>query len=342
MKTGVPKLTFYIIYIRDSVQLFHHFVYSLLEHSDCHFCLVSNACLEAEKKILSEICRTEERLTFCDLPTSENWKHGKALSYLYKINTSDFFCFMDSDIFATGAFMDEFYPYIYNYISISSCSSIWMLSKDKILPLEARHLRGRYNKTSSGINIGSSYFAIYNCNKMEQMIAPQEISFEKAKWQELNPTLKKKLDNQALVFDLYDTAKLLNLNLYLLGGKFLFLESNYLTHLGATSSNIIKKGYFKYKRIAKLIFLLPENYWKRQLLRLLELIGNYRLNIYAVWSKSETKVRKTIVSSYLLRLMDSLIREKKLPRLPWFSASEKEVQTRLEETRVRLQELFKN
>lgn len=342
MSTKSPILIFHIIYIRGTVRLFHRFVYSLLAHSNCHFCLVSNACFEEEKQILRKMCLAEERLSFCDLPTTENWLHGKALTFLYKRNNADFFCFMDSDIFATGPFMNQFQSYLSQYLSLSSCSSLWMLETDKILPVDAKRIKGRYNRTLSGINIGSSYFAIYNCKLIEQMITPQKVSFDRIHWKEVDVSVKEQLKEQALVYEVYDTAKLLNLSLYIQGGTSLFFESKHLIHLGATSSNVLLEGHFRKKKLVEFITPLTESYWKRLLLKLFGFSDGFKKIFYSgVEQKTyDCSVRKAIVSTYFLKLIDSLIFKQPLPSIPWLAPSEKEIQIRLEDAVRGLKDLF--
>jgi len=336
-------LTFHIIYIQDTVRFFYRFVYTLLEHSDCHFCLVSNACLAEEKQLLQDMCQSEERLTFCDLPTSENWIHGKALSYLYQLNTADFFCFMDSDIFATGPFMEQFQTYLLQHGSISSCSSLWMLEAEKKMPTGEERVGGRYHTTADGINVGSSYFSIYNCKMIEQRITREQITFERIDWWKIAPSLQKQLKNNGLVYKVYDTAKLINLRLHLSKESSIYLESRYLIHLGATSADILRKGHLKHKKIAELFYLLPESYYKRQFLTVAGLGGKHISYIFKKFGRKrfETSVRKAIVSRYMVKLINCLLVGKDLPSTPWFSSSEKEVQIRLEEMLRELQELFR-
>ena len=218
-------LTFHIIYTPDTVRLLSFFAKSLLYYSDCKFCLVSNACKDYEKAILRQMCEEEERLSFIDLPTAKMWLHGKALNYLFRQNKSDYFCFMDSDIFATGAFMPQFEQLIQKNAGVFSCSSLWMRDEDKTVPDNYSKLSGRYNRTPRGICLGSSYFAIYNKKKIKGLLSKSEIDLNKFYWNQIMPEHQQEIVLLGLKRNYYDTCRVFNLLLLNRGEKLHFEEA---------------------------------------------------------------------------------------------------------------------
>ena len=93
-------MTFHIIYTPNSVQYLIHFIPSLLEYTTYHFCLVSNGCSPKERAILQKTTNEYERLSYYCFPTNQMQIHGKVLTHLQARCQEEYFCFMDSDIFA--------------------------------------------------------------------------------------------------------------------------------------------------------------------------------------------------------------------------------------------------
>ena len=96
---------FNIIFTPGTVKYLSLFLWSLLKWSDCSFRLVSNGCLPPERRYLKKLSRQNPRLEFWAIPTQNSKPHGLALNYLHAMTHSKHFCFMDSDIFATGDFI---------------------------------------------------------------------------------------------------------------------------------------------------------------------------------------------------------------------------------------------
>ena len=74
------------------------------------FRLVSNSCLPPERRFLEQLSRQDIRLSFWAIPAKTRLPHGHALNYVQAMTRGDYFCFMDSDIFATGCFFGRIHP----------------------------------------------------------------------------------------------------------------------------------------------------------------------------------------------------------------------------------------
>lgn len=311
--TDHTPLKFHIIYTPYTVDLLAFFVWSLLKYSECTFCLVSNACTEQEDQFLQILADTEERLSFLKLPNEEVWKHGKVLNFLYERENSDYFSFMDSDIFAIRPFMSQFLPLIQTHVSVSSCSSLWMREKDKVLPKGLNLLSGRYHKTKQGICLGSTYFAIYNLKRINALSNFSDIDFQKKVWEDLSIKQQSIFTNPNFRPIKFDTAKLLNLLLANEKEKLCFAENNSLIHFGGFSNRMIEGNKIKVKSKIKLSFLDHIRIVYYYVRRKLELV--YRKN-RQIKLRAKTKQRKIIVSHYFLQLLISLKEETPLPSFP--------------------------
>ncbi|MGB1249598.1 MAG: glycosyltransferase [Candidatus Promineifilaceae bacterium] len=316
-------LNFHIIYTPDTAQLLVPFVKSLLRHSDCHFRLVSNHCTNKDKQILKSTCQKETRLTYIDLPTTEKpWDHGDALNYLYERDRSEYFCFMDSDIFAAGPFMHQFLPYMESYAGIFSCSSMWMRESNKTLPLESRSVAGRFNRSKHGHCLGSTYFAIYRRDKIDKLMSSLNMRMAKCRWSDIDLETQVKLAHLELKHEQYDTARVLNLSLLAGGHKLYFAESTDLVHIGGVSAHKVRNGLLKKKGLSQFAFNLPEGRLRHKLLRF-SVQRSWRLERHHLWQtgsyeaqRADTVVRKVIVSRYFTQLLTALTKSTAMPTIP--------------------------
>jgi hypothetical protein len=229
-------LTFHIIYTSGTVQYLSIFLFSLLKWSNCSFRLVANGCSSEEKQFLQSLCQNNPRLGFLDLPSKSMMKHGDALDYLHALENSEYFCFMDSDILATGEFMGEFVPYLARCAGVFSGSPIWCTREEQILPKSFPNMPGRYNRTQQGQCIGSSYFAIYNNEQLTRVLQPTGMSFNPYNWQDIPQPYQTQFDRMGLKKKNYDTGKVLNLALLAQEkGSLVFREPSSLIHIGGIS-----------------------------------------------------------------------------------------------------------
>ncbi len=233
---------FNIIYTPGNVKYLRLFSLSLLKWSNCQFRIVSNGCSAEENELLKSLCQLDPRFEYFQLPFNHLVEHGTALMYLQKIEDTDYFCFMDSDIIATGDFMYDFIPLLNQYQSISSGTVIWIKKEKTILSKSAKGIGGRFNFTSNGFCLGSTFFSIYDNNVLDQFFKEYNITFDKyIGWNSIPVEFREDLIKLDLKMEKYDTAKLLNIILQIKGKKVHFLESENLLHLGGLSSLLIGK-----------------------------------------------------------------------------------------------------
>lgn len=329
-------MNFFIIYIPNTVKILSPLIFSLLRNSTCTFCLVSNGCQEEEKQFLKNLCSKEKRLLFLNLPTNQMWQHGKALNYLYQFNQSDYFCFMDSDIFAMNPYLSQFEALIDDYTGVFSCSALWMPDRDKVMPETYPKISGRYHSTTKGVCTGSSYFAIYNCKKIRALYPRIKIDFNKFKWNDIPKSYQKILSNLGLEKSEYDTGKVFNIMLYHYGEQLYFTEADHLIHIGGISAKTARNGIFNNKKLAQVLYKFPENFLKEKLLQLATVSIRNIPTLLSARNRYNTKriVRKAMVTKYFSELLDYLLFETKKPKM--IKLKSKEIQDKVEIAAMKL------
>jgi hypothetical protein len=262
-------LRFNIIYTRGTIDRLLLFTLSLLKHSDFTFRLVSNGCSPAEIRQLIAFCASSPRLEFLDLKASTLLSHAQALNALQRIETNDYFCVMDSDIFATGDFSGGFWDALQNHTAVFSALPIWQTMESAIADCEVQQLGGRYLQDTTGLSFGVSYLAIYDNRALRDMMSKTGITFERYVWRafggyrynwvEIPQAYKSLLESKGLRKEYYDTTKMLNILMQLeMGLSIAYQPCSQLQHIGgiatitsALSSKIeIRDKEIKWKRLS--------------------------------------------------------------------------------------------
>jgi hypothetical protein len=235
-------LRFNIVYTRDAVAHLRPFLASLLERTDFEFRLVANACTRREEAILKDLCATRDRLEFYRFRTRAFSRklmasHGVVLDRLQQMESSDHFCFMDSDIFAVGDLTsDEILRDLDGHAALFSGAPVWSTPEDQSAPPEPERFYGPQSRTAAGVCLGLSYFAVYDNRVLGDLRRSTGVTFRKLKRK--NPLLGPNLDaleRMGAVVDTYDTAKFLNLLLQIRGHALRVKDLPALEHLGGMS-----------------------------------------------------------------------------------------------------------
>lgn len=260
------SLTFNIIYTPGTVRYLTFFVHSLLHWSDCSFRLAANGCSPAEEDDLRTFCRQSPRLEYYRLPTDKVIVHGRALNHLQQMTQTDKFCFMDSDIYATGEFLSQFRPFFPDHVAVFSCSPVWCRATDQVNLADNPILAGEFNRTADGRWLGNTYFAIYDNAVLTDFRQRTGIGLEGKMWPKLPPWQQQRLRACGLQKELYDTAKVLNILLQAEGHQLLVSESAALQHLGGVSIVPIERRrprqpllHTLYQRLTRKAYI----YWRR-------------------------------------------------------------------------------
>ncbi|MFC1601347.1 hypothetical protein ACFL34_03270 [Candidatus Sumerlaeota bacterium] len=235
-KTVQASLKFNIIYIPGMTKYLKPFVASLLSSTDCEYRLVANGCFADEQRLLASLCEQDPRLEYFVLSADEIIPHDKALSLLQQQEESDYFCFLDSDVFSKGNFLEELAPYLGQCSAVFSAPPLWCRSQDLVIAPDWPEMYGQYIHTSDGLCLGCSFFAIYDNRALTEFVESTGITFSTYNWHELPPQYQDRLIRMNLKKRTYDTGKVLNILLQDHGKKLLYVESPSLFHLGSMTA----------------------------------------------------------------------------------------------------------
>jgi len=252
------ELQFNIIFTPYTVEYLSPFIHSLLKWSDCRYRIVSNGCGPEEQSQLEDLCTRDARLDYLVLSEDEMLQHGVALNWLLERTDSPWFCFMDSDILATGPYMETIAKYMKNYDVFSSGYPLWHAPEDITLPKHFRRLHGIHFDTSDGKRLGGTYFAVYDKTVLTGAMEKLDVDFQIYRWEQVSPRHQRTLREIGLDKLEYDTGMLLMSLMYAYGTKFAAEDIKEICHLGGFSSRAEDEAAFYYRgqadRIAVKLF----------------------------------------------------------------------------------------
>jgi len=247
-------VTFNIVFTDNTVQYLWLFPHSVLRHSGVKLRLIGNFISSHEESYLKKIVGENENLSYFPISTEAILSHHEVLNITYKaFNDESFFCFMDSDILSTGDFLADL-----NLESLDACYSCKPIWSDVITPEKNFHyLQGRHiYSNNKNILCGTSYFACYRRESTDFIMDKYGIDFRRYSWDDLSPEIQKLFRENELQYELYDTAKVLNLLLHFDSFRTEYIESPSLFHIGGMSWN---KSIFEVKQKKDDSFLHVKN-----------------------------------------------------------------------------------
>jgi hypothetical protein len=305
-------IEFNIVCIPGAAQYAPLFAHSLHKWSDCSFRLVANGCSPAEIHLLQEFCAKDPRFEFLALPVKTLIPHGQALSYLQSQERSDTFCFMDSDILATGEFLDKLALRLGQYAGVFSGSPVWLKDEEKVIPAAFQEMAGRYSRTDENICLGSSYFAMYDNRVLTRTIQTTGIDLKRYEWADIPPKYQDQLVQMGLRKGGYDTAKLLNLLLVSQGERLFFQESPTLQHVGGIST--VAADYSSPVFQVR-VFLSQLSIFKRVPMPR-PLSKSMRVSTAELLAMRQVRSKKIKTCRYVGKLLHALFQERPLPATP--------------------------
>ncbi len=226
----------HIIYVGGTVDSLAPFLGSLLEQTSLQFRLVLNGCAEQERRTLEQYRRTyPDRIELRTVSDRGILRHGPLLDRLLEAETSDYFCILDSDIFATGPLtMADLVPGP-DETATCGCLPVWHGDDDRVAPKDYSILAGRFLRTANGTFVGCTYAAAYRTEPLRRTMEKWGLSFRKYSWRDLPPAVRNELDRRDMRFRFYDTAKVVNILLDDAERSMVYRDLPNLVHLGAQS-----------------------------------------------------------------------------------------------------------
>lgn len=241
---------FHIVFTPGTIDLLFGFLETILRWSDCRVCVVANGCSVREQNLLRKLCHERQRLrtVVIDEPALS---HGDVLNRLQNACRDPYFCFMDSDIFASAPFLPPLQAALHEHAAVFSCPPACCTANDQLLHPDDAMLYGVSRQTADGACMGVTFLAMYDNRKLAQCRQRYGIGFEQRRWSELAADQQVHLEQVGLRKHLYDTGKLLNLMLLRDGESLAWVDSPNLYHLGGVSLEAANRG-LKARRILDL------------------------------------------------------------------------------------------
>lgn len=233
---NTADLQFNIIYTPGTARYLSLFVPSLLEWMDSRFRLVANGCDPEEVSHLQELCKTDERLEFLMISQDSMIQHGQALNWLHERTEGPWFCYMDSDVIATGPFIKQVAKQLDECDVFSSGLPLWHAPEDTILPKSFRRMQGSHIWTDDGACIGCDYFAVFNNDMLTRVMNETGIGFETRNWKDIPQNVQSVLKKVKLDKIDYDSGKILTALLINEGAIIRYEGFDNLKHLGGFSA----------------------------------------------------------------------------------------------------------
>lgn len=293
---------------------------SLLRWSEISLRLVANHCPEDEQRYLREICRRDSRLEYYALPDAGRMVHHEiALNHLQALTTGDKFCFLDSDIFAAGAFLAHFRRLWDDHAGVFAGAPVWCLAEEQVLPPDGVIMAGEYHRAADGRCLGGTYFAIYDNRALTGFRRAHGFLFERGYWRHLAAQRQHQLETLGLRQDFYDTGKLLNIFLTEQGRPLIFSETDTLHHLGGVSYVPLKRTRAAEDRAQKVTALWRAPWRAAPLLyrRTRRAVQrSLRPGVFDKAGKLSFSVRRDLYSFYFSDVLAALHAGTPLPPLP--------------------------
>jgi hypothetical protein len=314
-------LTFNIVYTPGTVKYLQLFVFSLLKWLDCSFRLVGNGCGAEETRLLRSLCRTSPRLEFLALPFRRHVRHGKALNYLQALERSETFCFMDSDIMATGAFLNDLAPYLSRFAGVFSGSPVFCKDGERVLTEGFPYIVGLFNRTDEGVCLGGTYLAMYDNAVLTRVMQSSGVGFERYSWADVPAGCRDRLAEAGFKKTWYDTGKLINLVLHGRGEQLVFIDSSCLQHTAGMSWFALREiGIGRRQRARR-----SPAWWLRRALRRRVIARDRKTakaqplviaDAEAMRREAERRAKRQAASRYFFELLRSLSEDCPRPAVP--------------------------
>ncbi|MGI9292140.1 MAG: hypothetical protein ACR2QG_12805 [Gammaproteobacteria bacterium] len=318
---NTADLKFNIIYTPGMVRYLSPFVKSMLDWCDCSLRLISNGCSEDEVKQLQRICDYFDRLELLVMPQQEMIPHGDMLEYMQTLDESDYYCFMDSDVIATGPFMDDFRDDLNTSEVFSSGLPLWGVEKDFRIPPYFKSLHG-IHAHSGDMTVACDYFVIYNNKAFQETLDATGMGMKLIGWDNIPPDQQKMLQDLGQEFGDYDTGKVFTLLMAARGARIKFRESKMLKHIGGFATVGEHKGKMLHSRnrLDQLAYHSPR------------FLGRFIIRLADIWSARKqstdyhtrreninlaSRNRKRIITArYFYLLLVGLMDDKPTPEPP--------------------------
>ncbi|MBS1774018.1 MAG: glycosyltransferase family 2 protein [Bacteroidetes bacterium] len=328
-------MLFYITYTPGSVQYLSFFVHSLVSHSTYDYCLVNNGCSAEEAEMLRSLCSAyKSRLTYHEIST-KMIPHSDVLNRLLHLCKDEYFCFIDSDIFAKSQ-LPDFEQIIkdYNGKAVFAALPIWVKAGENIMKPDYYEMVGTLNETHDGICLGNTYLAVYRTWFLKNVIEQYGVDFSEYVWGEIPEKAQNRLIQLNINKRLYDTGKVVNVLLNDNSGYTQNIETAALCHIGGFSFETANRNSFitVRQKIRSYLKGTPFNcFFLKRDIKAFErsFKPRYVSNDEYIMNYNQRFLHRNIIRKYFLQLFLSMRDNQSVPSLPLIK--DKEILSKLKE-----------
>lgn len=171
--------------------------------------------------MLDACANAHDRLEFLAMPGDGCQPRATVLNTLRTIETPGPFCFMDSDIVASGPFTSHLKAALAGAVAVFSGAPVWLPDGDTVFRSRQSLMGGEYLLDRASESLGCTYVAVYDAAVLDEACRTYGIGFDEYAWQDLTPAVQQILTNCGRRADRYDTGKVVSA---LLKGKCVHVE----------------------------------------------------------------------------------------------------------------------
>ena len=232
---GETDFVFNVVFTPLTFRWLRLFTWSVIEQGRVRLRLVANGCPPDELRELIEFSQAHDPVVeVLQVARGEILPHGEALDAVCRErDDGDWFCFTDSDVMARGPLLDACRSPLSRCAALTSGRPGWGLPQ--VAGRGTRVLPGQLLFDEDGFVYGSSYFAIYHRESLLRVRDRWGVGFSGYRWPDLPAEVRREVARLGRRFDLYDTAKVLNILLQADGETVAHIDHPNLVHIGGMS-----------------------------------------------------------------------------------------------------------
>jgi hypothetical protein len=226
------QLRFHMICIPGTARIAALAALSFVRHSPYHLSIVLNGLEQTETEFLEQVAARNDRLELHPCRSAMLVSHADMLNRLSEQETSDWFCFMDSDIFASEPFSRKLDGILKTCDVFSSCYPLASGSNSLTTGYSYLSLQ-----SPAGKQLATTFFCAYRMDVLRQVKEACNVGFECTPINAIPHQCHKWIsDDDLRSSDDMDTGKLLTLLAHSFGYRTHYDDLNELAHIGGISS----------------------------------------------------------------------------------------------------------
>ena len=333
LRRAPAEVTFNIVYVPGSVRRLLPFALTLLMGSGVRIRVVSNGCGADEIELLHAASHREDRISVHVLPFASSVDHGTALNHLFTSFDEPIFAFADSDVLASGDFVDDLFHTSPRAAAVFAAPAVFHTDDEAVLPAGATYLAGRHMVLSDGTPSGGTYIAAYERRLVEQVWQRAPRGFKAHRRSLLDRRLKRQFSSRGWSFHVFDTGRVINLLLLLDGHRLENRNVPALHHIGGLSVRELGSAFSSMRLMMRQLRARDDHVFQRMI------DGAFRrLYVRSSRSPAPSRERRRIVCAHVDEVLDAIDAGRPVPATP--PTGSEEVDRRLSELVAALVESY--